>query len=124
MACQRRSELFCVDTKDGKTLWSKADCSDALPRPPPGAGQRAAKGKAAAAEDAAKRGYGSIVDAGSVLFALTPSSQLVVYEPSDKEFKQLASYKVADKATYAYPVVTGNRIYVKDADSVTLWTVE
>jgi hypothetical protein len=69
-------------------------------------------------------GYGSVVDAGSVLFALTPSSQLVVYEPSATEFKQLASYKVADKATHAYPIIAGNRIYVKDADSVTLWTVE
>src|SRR5205823_3654821 len=40
-------------------------------------------------------GYGSIVDAGSVLLALTPSSQLLVIEPNGKEFKQLATYKVA-----------------------------
>ena len=36
---------------------------------------------------------------------MTPNSQLVVYEPSDKEFKKLASYKVADKETYAYPII-------------------
>ena len=68
-------------------------------------------------------GYGSIVDAGSVLFALTPSAQLVVFQPSDKEFKQLASYKVADSQTFTYPVIAGNRIYIKDQDSVTLWTI-
>jgi hypothetical protein len=69
-------------------------------------------------------GYGSIVDVGSVLLALTPSAQLIVFEPSDKEFKQLASYKVSDNQTHAHPVVSGNRIFIKDRDSVTLWTVE
>jgi outer membrane protein assembly factor BamB len=69
-------------------------------------------------------GYGSIVDAGSVLFALTPSAQLIVFEPNDKEFKQLASYKVAAGQTHAYPIASGNRIFIKDKDSVTLWTVE
>ena len=69
-------------------------------------------------------GYGSIVDAGSVLIALTPASQIVVFEPSEKEFNELARIKVADTQTYAYPVVSGNRIIVKDQNSVTLWTVE
>ena len=69
-------------------------------------------------------GYGSIVDAGSVLLALTPSAQLIVLEPSDKEFKQLASYKVATGQTHAYPVASGNRIFIKDKDALTLWTVE
>ena len=69
-------------------------------------------------------GYASIVDAGSVLLALTPSSELVVFEPSNKAFKQLAKYKVASTPTYAYPVVSGNRIFVKDQDSLTLWTID
>ena len=69
-------------------------------------------------------GYGTIVDAGSVLFALTPSAQLVVFEPGEKEFKQVASYKVASGQTHAYPVVSGNRIFIKDKDSLMLWTAE
>jgi outer membrane protein assembly factor BamB len=69
-------------------------------------------------------GYGSIVDAGSVLIALTPASQLVVFEPSEKEFKEVARIKVADSPTYAYPVISGNRIFVKDKNSVILWTVD
>ena len=69
-------------------------------------------------------GEGTIVDAGSVLFALTPSAQLIVFEASDKEFKQLASYKVAAGQTHAYPVASGNRIFIKDKDSLTLWIVE
>jgi hypothetical protein len=69
-------------------------------------------------------GYGSIVDAGSVLMVLTPASELVVYEPSATEFKELARYKVAETPTYAYPVVSGNRIFVKDQNAVALWAVE
>lgn len=94
-------KFFCINAKDGKTAWTA---------PAPSAGGR-------------NRGYGSIVDAGSVLVALTPAGQLVVFEPSDKEFKQLASFKVAAGDTFAYPVLAGNRIYIKDRNAVTLWTV-
>ena len=69
-------------------------------------------------------GYGSIVDAGNVLLALTPGSQLVVFEPGDKEFKPIATYKVAASPTHAYPIASGNRIFIKDRDSLTLWTVQ
>ena len=68
--------------------------------------------------------YGAIVDAGSALFELSPNGQLLVFEPSAKEFKELAKYKVAKGDTYAYPVVSGNRIFVKDKNDVTLWTIE
>ncbi len=93
-----RDSLFCLSAKDGKAAWT--------------------------APITGRRGYGSIVDAGPVLLALTPSSELIVFEPSDKEFKELAKYKVSDNETYAYPVVAGNRMYIKDRDSVTLWTIE
>jgi outer membrane protein assembly factor BamB len=69
-------------------------------------------------------GYGSIVDAGSVLVALIPSAQLVVFEPGSKEFKQVAKYKIAEGDTYAYPVLSGSRIFIKDKDSVILWTID
>jgi hypothetical protein len=63
------------------------------------------------------------VDAGSVLLALTPAAELIVIEPSAAGYKEMAKYKVADSPTHAYPVASGNRIYVKDAESVTLWTI-
>jgi hypothetical protein len=59
-----------------------------------------------------------------VLWALTPSSDLLVFEPSGTEYKEIARYKVADSETYAYPVASGNRIFIKDQDAITLWTVE
>jgi outer membrane protein assembly factor BamB len=92
-------ELFCIDAKTGKTLWTET-----------------VKGR---------KGYGSVVDAGPVLLSLTPSAQLIAFEPSAKEFKEVASYKVSDtESTYAYPVVTGNKVYIKDKDSVALWAFE
>jgi hypothetical protein len=32
--------------------------------------------------------------------------------------------KVAETPTYAHPVLAGNRVFVKDKDSLTLWTIE
>jgi hypothetical protein len=60
---------------------------------------------------------------GSVLLALAPKSQRIVLQPSDKEYTELASIKVAHKETYSYPVVAGNRAF-EDQNSVTLWTIE
>ena len=54
-------------------------------------------------------GYASIVDAGSVLLALTSDSELVAFKPSNKEYAELARYKVADTPTWAmkFPYVNG-----------------
>jgi len=47
-----------------------------------------------------------------------------VFVPSEKEYTELASIKAAEKQTYAYPVLSGNRLFVRDQDSVTLWTID
>jgi outer membrane protein assembly factor BamB len=103
--------LFCINAETGKTAWT-------APLAKGGAGGRGGGRRGGGG------GYGSIVAAGDVLISLTPQGQLVVFQPSDKEFKQLASYKVAEGNTYAYPIVSGNRIYVQDKDSATLWTID
>jgi outer membrane protein assembly factor BamB len=72
----------------------------------------------------ATRGYGSIVDAGSALLALSPAGELVVFQPAPEAYKEIARYKVASGGTYAYPIPAGNGIYIKDRDAVTLWMVE
>ena len=93
-----RNYLFCLNAETGKPNWKER-----------------VRGE---------RGYGSVVDVGPVLFALTTNGKLLVFEPSDAQFKQVASYKVAEDETYAYPVAAGNRLYIKDLDSVILWTVD
>jgi outer membrane protein assembly factor BamB len=96
-----KDQLFCLDAKTGKTAWTAP--LKTYPRP---------------------NGYGSVVDAGPVLFVLNPSGELIVFEPTDKEFKKVASYSVASVGTYAYPVIADKRAFIKDKDSVTLWAIE
>jgi outer membrane protein assembly factor BamB len=92
------SQFFCVDAASGKTAWI---------------GPRDTGG-----------GYGSVVDAGSVLLGNTPDSGLVVIEANDKEYKELARIKLSDSPIYAHLVVSGNRLFVKDQDSVAMFVVE
>ena len=33
-------------------------------------------------------------------------------------------YRVADSATWAQPAVSGNRLFVKDVESLALWTLD
>jgi outer membrane protein assembly factor BamB len=128
--------IFCVNATTGESAWSapiaepsasaaaetkKSD--DAGNGPPPG--MKGGKGgKGGMRGGGGGGGYGSVIDAGSVLIALNPTGQLIFFEPNPKEFKQLALYKVADGNTYAYPVISSNRIFIKDKDSLTLWALD
>jgi outer membrane protein assembly factor BamB len=93
------NKLYCINAKTGQTAWTDAT----------------ARGS---------RGFGSIVDAGSCLMVLPNNSELIVYKPSGKEYSELAVIKVSETPTYAHPVVTGNRIFIKDKDTVTMFVVE
>lgn len=91
------TNLYCQDAKTGKVLWT-----DKTPR-----GE-----------------CGEVLDAGSVLMALTSNSELLVFKPSKEGYEEVAKYKVADTPTWSYPIVDGNRVIVKDNESVTLWAIE
>jgi outer membrane protein assembly factor BamB len=124
------NNLFCVNAANGDLAWTTPIANPGAMAPiatlpaggdqpggPPGRGR--GRGMVNPAN-----GYGSVVDAGSVLMALNPEGQLVVFEPDCKEFKLVANYKVAEGGAYAYPIVAGNRVFVKDKDSVAMWTIE
>jgi outer membrane protein assembly factor BamB len=136
------NELFCLNEKDGKLAWS-APAGKAGegqpggapgggppggPRPdgaPPGqGGPGGPRGPGGRGGGRGGGGFGSIVDAGAVMLALTPGSELIAFEPGDKAYKELARIKVSDSQTHAYPVVSGNRIFIKDKESVALLTVQ
>jgi outer membrane protein assembly factor BamB len=93
-----QSQFYCIDAQSGKTAWTgPRDSGD---------------------------GYGSVVDAGAVLLGITPDSGLVVIQPTANEYKELARIKVSDSRVFAHLIVAGNRLFVKDSDSVALFTVE
>ena len=143
------NELFCMNAKDGQTVWSNsigaAGGSGGGGRPgggPGGAGGAGPGGGGGPGGPGGGRpgggrggggrmgmgggmggGFGNVVDAGSVLLALTPSAEMVVVQPGDK-YTEVAKIKVSEGQTHAYPIAAGNRIFVKDQDSVILWSVE
>jgi outer membrane protein assembly factor BamB len=92
-----RGKMFCLNAQTSQEAWSGA-------------------------ENVGR--FGSIIDVGLLLFALPEKTGLIVFKPGDKQFDEVARYKVADTPIYAHPIIAGNRIFVKDKDSLTLWTIE
>lgn len=93
-----RGNLFCLNAQTGQTAWMD--------------------------ETRHGRGFAAIVDAGPVMLALPSTSELIAYKPDAAAYTELARIKVADTETYAYPVVAGTRVFVKDQDTVAMLMVE
>jgi outer membrane protein assembly factor BamB len=65
----------------------------------------------------------AVVKAGNLLLLLNDDAELIVAKSSRSGFEPLKRYTVADSATWAQPTVSGNRIFVKDVTSLSLWTL-
>jgi outer membrane protein assembly factor BamB len=89
-------QYFALDLDTGKVLW-KSD-----PRQ---------------AENAA------MVRAGNTILSLEEDADMVVLKASRDAFTVVHKYPVAMSATWAQPVVSGNRVFVKDVTKLTLWTL-
>jgi len=90
--------LYCINAQTGQTAWV----------------------------DTARhgRGFAAVLDVGACLVALPSTSELIAFKPVESRYEELARIKVAETPTYAHPVIAGNRIFVKDEDTVTMWTVK
>ena len=95
-SARNSGQYFALDANTGQTLWLSA------PR---------------AAENAA------VVRAGNVWFALDTEANLSVVRANPKEFEVVKKYAVADSATWAQPVLSGQRVFIKDLSTVSLWTL-
>jgi outer membrane protein assembly factor BamB len=84
----------------------------------------AATGKTAWVNDKLHNDFGTIVDAGSVIIALPQTSNLVIFKPDEKSYSEVALIKVAETPTYCYPVIAGNKIFVKDKESIAMMVVK
>ena len=89
-------QFFALDARTGKTVWKSA------PRQATNA---------------------AIVRAGDLLFVLKDDAELLVTRSGPRGFEIARTYTVADSATWAEPAVSGNRLFVKDVGSLTLWTM-
>ncbi|KPL08858.1 MAG: hypothetical protein AMS26_23715 [Bacteroides sp. SM23_62] len=91
--------LFCLNAQNGETAWVDTLKND-------------------------RGGFAAILDAGQVILALPSSAELIVIEPVEDKYTELARIKIADTPTYAHPVVTGNRIYIKDEVNLALYMIK
>jgi outer membrane protein assembly factor BamB len=64
----------------------------------------------------------AVVRAADTLFFLNDDAELIVLKANPERFQPIRTYRVADSATWAQPLISGRRIYVKDTRSLTLWT--
>jgi len=94
MSSKNMGQFFALDARTGKTLWTSA----------PRQGTNAA-----------------IVCAGDVLFILKDDAQMIVARANPARYETLQTYQVADSATWAQPTISGDRVFVKDVSSLTLW---
>jgi len=94
---QRSSgQFFALDARSGKVLWLG----------PP----RQATNSA-------------VIKSGDLLFFLNDDGELIVARANPSRFEPLKRYTVANSATWAQPTISGNRIFIKDAAALTLWTL-
>jgi outer membrane protein assembly factor BamB len=92
-----RGQYFAIDAKTGKVLWLG---------PPRQATNTA------------------VVKADGLLVLLNDNAELIVARASQTAFEPLKRYTVAESATWAQPTLSGQRIFVKDVSSLTMWTVD
>jgi outer membrane protein assembly factor BamB len=94
---RQSGQYFALDARTGKTLWLS---------------------EGRQADNAA------VVRAGALWFALEDDAELVVARAAAGAFQPLRRYSVAESATWAQPVIHGNRVLVKDVSTVALWTMK
>jgi len=93
------NNLYCINAQTGQTAWTDAT-------------QRG------------RGGFAAIVDAGSVILALPSSSELIIFKPDGKKYAELARIKVSDTPIYAHPIIAGSRVFIKDEEAVTMFTIQ
>jgi outer membrane protein assembly factor BamB len=87
----RTGKLACLALEDGSTAWTS-----------PAFGTK----------------HLSFVLAGNTLLILTLDGHLIVAKVSEKEYEQLAKWKVSEKGTWAHLAVAGNRLLVKGPEEL------
>jgi len=84
----------------------------------------ASNGQTAWIDAATNSDFATIVDCGSVIIGFPSTGFLIVMKPDPKAYTEVAKYKLAETPVYAFPVVAGNLVYVKDAETLMLYKIE
>jgi outer membrane protein assembly factor BamB len=96
MTTKNSGQYYGVDVKSGKTLWTSPGRQSA----------NAAVGKV-----------------GDLFYSLEDDGDFLVAKSSQTAFELVKKYKLAEGNVWAEAALSGNRIFVKDLNHITLWTV-
>jgi len=88
-------KIFCISSTDGNTAW---------------------------VDNTVTSDFATLLDCGSILMGLPSTGFLIILKPDNKAYTEVAKYRVAETPVYAFPLVAGNAVYVKDAESLTMYT--
>jgi len=83
----------------------------------------ASTGETAWIDNTPSSDFSTLLDCGQILVGLPSTGDLIVFKPEPKAYTEVAKYKVASTPVYAFPLITGNKVYVKDAESLTLYKI-
>ena len=90
-------QYFALDLETGRVLWTS---------------------------DPRQAEHAAISRAGDTIFSLEEDGELVIVDFESTGFEPVARYTVATSETWAQPVVSSTRVFVKDVSTLTLWTID
>jgi len=91
---QRR--IYCIRASDGTALW---------------------------VDNVVNSDFATIIDAGDALIGLPSTGNLLIFKANPAAYTEIMKYKVAETPVYSFPLLSGNKIYVKDAEHLTLFRI-
>jgi outer membrane protein assembly factor BamB len=95
MSHRSRGQFFCLDGSTGISTWKS----------PGRQGENAA-----------------FLAAETILFVLRNDAELIIAKASKEAWEPVKQYTVASSPTWAHPVILGDKILIKDEDTLALWT--
>ncbi|MEM7353302.1 MAG: PQQ-binding-like beta-propeller repeat protein [Acidobacteriota bacterium] len=96
MSNKLKGHFFALDLATGKTLWTS---------------------------DGRQGESATLVSAGETLLWLTTEGVLNVVKKSSRDFDLVATYQVAEGATWAHPLLIGNQLVIREKAALTLWRI-
>jgi outer membrane protein assembly factor BamB len=83
----------------------------------------ASNGQTAWIDNTVNSDFATIVDCGSIIIGLPSTGNLIVFKPESSGYTEVVKYKVSETPVYAFPVISGKQIFIKDAESLMLFKI-
>jgi outer membrane protein assembly factor BamB len=93
----RLGKLYCINSSTGATAW---------------------------ADTVGYNRFAATFYLGEIMLSQPANGKLIFYEANPQKYVTKAIYKASDTEIYAHPLVTGNKIYIKDKENLTCFSIE